>query len=284
MANVSRFSHADARRIVAAPVDTGTVIEVGDFLYLDTNDVKNAASLTYITSPTSAALDLAATQAEFAAKAYGIAVGASATGQTADIAVSQAGIYQYPCASSTWELGDLVGLDDDATPLLTDQQVINVTATAGVGNTVVGAIGRCVKQESSAVTTVLFELMLPYQIVQTPQLWTMFSGLHTSAADLVTDWVVPIPFTLLEIRTTVLVLTSGAGVISVENGTTALDDTVTVADAAAIGVQDSVATIDATGDHIFNMGDILTITSDGTPTAGELLIQLLVQPYMTNAI
>ena len=285
MANVNRFLHADPKRAGAYPVDTGTVIEVGDLVYLDTNDIKPASSLTYITAPASAALDLAATQAQFAAMARGVALDASASGDTSEIAVASEGIYSYPCASSTWEIGDLVGPDDDATPLLTDQQVINVTQTAGTLSTTAGAIGRCVKREASATTTVHFELMLPYQRIITPQLWSFGNWIiDTVGEELVTDWPVPIPFAALELRSNVTVLTASAAAIAVHNGATALDDVLVIADASAVGTFDSVSLVDATGDHIFSMGDTLSILSDGTPTAGEANIQLLVQPYAINPL
>jgi hypothetical protein len=57
------------------------------------------------------------------------------------------GIFDVPCASATFEFGDLVGVDRDSTPLNTNQQLIKVTDPRA-------AIGMVLKREPAAVTTV----------------------------------------------------------------------------------------------------------------------------------
>jgi hypothetical protein len=123
------------------PVDSATVIDVGDFLWLDTDDAK----------PASAQADAgteAGNQEAFHDNFLGIALQASASGQTNPIMVQTRGVRTYTCPSGTWELGDLVGVDEAPSGLaLLDQQV------AGVAGENL-SIGRVVQREGSAVTSV----------------------------------------------------------------------------------------------------------------------------------
>ena len=60
MTNVMRYRYGEENPRLFA-VDSSTVIEIGDLLWLDTDDVKPASDLTWNT-------DLATTQADFASK------------------------------------------------------------------------------------------------------------------------------------------------------------------------------------------------------------------------
>lgn len=264
MSNVQRYRGSG--RTLRMPVDSAQVIEIGDMIFNNTDDARPASSFAYVTG------DLDGTQANFAAKFLGVAQGASASGETADITVAKRGVFEFDCASATFEYGDLVGPDDNATPdALLDQQVI------GIGENGHGPIGRVAKRYGSATTRVLVELFEP---ALGPTIFIpLFQGLITSAADLVTDWAVTFPFKLVNLHSVVTVLTAGAGVISVHKGATALDDTLTIADASAIGVVDVADMTDATGDDLFLVGDTLSLVSDGTPTAGEALFMIEVRPF-----
>ncbi len=270
MSNVHRFRHADAKRVKMYAVDSAQVIEVGDMVYQEVDDVRVASELTYGAS-------LAATQAQFKKQFVGIAMGSSANGETDPIAVAKAGTFELNCAGAQFEIGDLVGPDDNTGgTALVDDQVIAVGEN-GQG------IGRVAKRYSANTTRVLVEVFPMDQMADFLMPISFPTQLITSAVDLVTDWPVPFPFKLVQLDAIVTVLTAGAGVITVDNGATGLDDTLTIPDASAVGTVVTQAMDDATGDDIFDMGDTLTIKSDGTPTAGEAGFILWVKPYLNES-
>lgn len=84
-------------------VDSGTVLEAGDLVYLDTDDVKPASSFTWTT-------DLATTRSNFAAVFLGVCHQPSASGDTADVSVdlSPLAVYEFDVTSSTFEVGNMV--------------------------------------------------------------------------------------------------------------------------------------------------------------------------------
>ena len=94
MANKLRFrsGQVELRRV---RVDSGTVIEAGDLVYLDTDDVKPASDFPWDTN-------LATTQAAFAAVFLGVAHTASADGETDDVSVdvSPHSVYEFDVASA----------------------------------------------------------------------------------------------------------------------------------------------------------------------------------------
>jgi len=105
-------------------VDSGTVIEAGDLVFLDTDDVKPASDFTWDT-------DLATTQAAFAAEFLGVAHQASAAGETDDISVdlSPHSVYEFDVAAGTFEVGDALGPDEGSSDLQ-DQQLEAVGSAA----------------------------------------------------------------------------------------------------------------------------------------------------------
>lgn len=95
---------------------------------------------------------LALNQCDFAALFLGVMgdvrlATETSTGNDSRRMVIVDGIFDCDCASSTFEVDDLVGIDRSATPLNLDQQVIKVTNPAL-------AIGIVVKREPNAVTKV----------------------------------------------------------------------------------------------------------------------------------
>lgn len=273
MGDVTRFLHADPKRVRSFAVDSAQVIEVGDQVYQEVDDVRAASQLTYGAS-------LLATQKQFRKQFVGVAMTASANGETDEVAVAGAGIFEFICAAAQFEHGDLVGMDDNAGgTALVDQQVIAMGEN-GLG----GAIGRVWKRYSANTTRVAVEIFPEIGAsLAAPQIITVYNGLITSAVDFVTDWAVPYPFKLMAVECIVTVLTAGALTLTIDNGTTGLDDTVTVADASAVGTVVSTDMDDATGDDIFNMGDTLTVKGDGTPTAGEIMVNLIVAPFLNES-
>ncbi|KKL65486.1 hypothetical protein LCGC14_2154500 [marine sediment metagenome] len=256
--------------IIRLPVDSAQIIEVGDMVALFTDDARRVSQLTYGT--------LAAAQLRAAHQFMGVAMEASVSGDTADITIRQSGNFEFDCAAATFEIGDLVAVDDNAgATALVDQQVI-AAGENGFG------IGHVSKRYSANTTRVLVEIKPNYLRTSNVLTPITFPGqLITSAVDLVTDWAVPFPFKLVQVDALVTVLTAGACDISIHNGATALDDVITIPTTSAVGVAVQQAMDDATGDDIFAVGGTLTIASDGVPTAGEAGFILWVKPFLLEA-
>lgn len=120
-------------------VDSGTVLEPGDLVYLDTDDVKPAADFTFTT-------DLATTRGNFAAVFLGVCHQASADGETNDVSVdlSPLSVYEYDVDSATFEVGDLLAPDGDSDSI-DSQRLANVASAAQ-------AIARSAEYKASAAT------------------------------------------------------------------------------------------------------------------------------------
>lgn len=125
-------------------VNSATVIEAGDLCWQDTDDVKPASDFTWDTS-------LAVTQAAFILKFVGMAADRSKAGETEQVKVDKNGVKKFTCASTTFEIGALVGPAKASGNALENQKVVAV-ATANL------AIGRVAKRYSSATTEVEVEL------------------------------------------------------------------------------------------------------------------------------
>ena len=126
--------------LVKCRVDSGTVIEAGDMVWLDTDDVKPASAFTWTTN-------LVTTQGNFAAKFLGIAHQQSADGDTTPISVdiSSLSVYEMDVPSTTYEVGGTLG-PDEASSALMDQQL--ETVASGVN-----AIARAVEYRATATGT-----------------------------------------------------------------------------------------------------------------------------------
>ena len=145
MSDILRWRYGDTSPVVI-PVDSATVIEIGDLVYLDTDDAKPANSLADGGSE-------AANQESFHDLFAGVAMQRSRAGDTDPIRVATRGVFECPCPSATFEVGALIGASEDAGgTFLLDQQVEGV-ATANL------AIGRCAKRVNPAATTVLVDIV-----------------------------------------------------------------------------------------------------------------------------
>jgi len=139
-----RWRYGDTNPVVAA-VDSGTVIEIGDLVYQDTDDAKPAGSQADQGSE-------AANQELFADHFLGVAMQRSRSGDTDPIRVATTGVFEFDAPSGTFELGDLVGADENAAgDALMDQQVASVGASKY-------AIGRVAKRVPTAATSVLVDV------------------------------------------------------------------------------------------------------------------------------
>jgi hypothetical protein len=139
-----RWRYGDTNPVVAA-VDSGTVIEIGDLVYQDVDDAKPASAQADQGSET-------ANQELFADNFLGVAMQRSRSGDTDPIRVATTGVFEFDCPSGTFELGDLVGVDENAGgDGLLDQQVAAVSASKY-------AVGRVAKRGSTAATRVLVDI------------------------------------------------------------------------------------------------------------------------------
>ena len=143
MADVMRWRYGDTNPVVL-PVDAATVIEIGDLVYLDTDDAK----------PASAQVDQESegeNQELFHDKFAGVAMQRSRAGDVEPIRVATTGTFELDATSATYELGALLGPDQTGGNNLRSQQVRGV-ATHNL------AVGRVAKRVPSAGTRVLVQI------------------------------------------------------------------------------------------------------------------------------
>ncbi len=144
MSDKMRWRYGDTNPVVAA-VDSATVIEIGDLVLQDTDDAKPASSLTDQGTET-------ANQELFADKFLGVAMQRSRSGDTAPIRVATTGVFEFDCPSGTFELGDMVGADENtAGTALLNQHAAKVSASKY-------AVGRVAKRVPTAGTSVLVDI------------------------------------------------------------------------------------------------------------------------------
>lgn len=145
MSHKMRWRYGDTSPVVL-PVDSSTVIEVGDLVYLDTDDAKPAASQADQGAVT-------ANQEMFHDAFAGVAMQASAAGDTADIRVATTGVFELACEAGTFEVGDLLGVAENAAGTALENQTV---AAASAANR---ALGRCAKRVNPAGTAVLVDIV-----------------------------------------------------------------------------------------------------------------------------
>ncbi len=137
MVDVMRWRYGDCNPIQAR-VDSDTVIEIGDLLYLDTDDAKPAADFPWAGS-------LAATQAAFQSQFLGVATQRSGVGQTEDIRVATSGVFDFPVTRASLNEGAKLAVAKAAGDSLLSQQVVEATSSAGtIGTAVRGGIDQTI--------------------------------------------------------------------------------------------------------------------------------------------
>ena len=142
--DVMRWRYGETDPILAA-VDSGTVIEIGDLVWLDTDDAKPASDFTWDS-------DTATTQDSFVDSFLGVAMQRSRSGDTDPIRIATRGMFEFVCASAAFEIGDLIGPAKASGNALEDQKAVAVTDPAR-------GLGHVAKREASAVTKVLVEIV-----------------------------------------------------------------------------------------------------------------------------
>ena len=144
MSDKMRWRYGDTNPVVAA-VDSASVIEIGDLLYQDTDDAKPASSQADQSSET-------ANQELFVDSFLGVAMQRSRSGDTDPIRVASTGVFEFDCPSGTFELGDLMGVDEASSgTALENQQVASVAASTY-------AVARVAKRVATAATSVLVDI------------------------------------------------------------------------------------------------------------------------------
>jgi hypothetical protein len=144
MTDKMRWRYGDTNPVVAA-VDAETVIEIGDLVYQDMDNVKSAAIQANQGTK-------AANQELFADAFLGVAMQRSRAGDTDPIRVATTGVFEFDCAAGTFELGDLIGADASVGgDALLNQQVAKVAASKQ-------AIGRAAKRLAASQTSVLVDV------------------------------------------------------------------------------------------------------------------------------
>ncbi len=144
MSDKMRWRYGDTNPVVAA-VDSATVIEIGDLVWQDTDDAKPASVQADGGSET-------ANQETLSAAFLGVAMQRSRSGDIAPIRVATTGVFEFDCPSGTFELGDLVGADENtAGDALLNQQIAKVDDARY-------AVGRVAKREPIAGTSVLVDI------------------------------------------------------------------------------------------------------------------------------
>lgn len=127
--------------MVPFAADSATVITKGDLLYQDTDDVKPAASQ-------ADQLSLANNQVLFASKWAGIAMESKPAGVAKEIMVQVAKVVETDCASSTFEVGDLIGAVEKSNGTQLESQKVSKVSTTDM------ALGRCVRRSATTTTRV----------------------------------------------------------------------------------------------------------------------------------
>ncbi len=145
MANLMRWRYGETNPVMV-PVLSGFVIEIGDLVYLEGNNVRPASALTDQGT-------LLANQEMFHDKFLGVAMQASLSASTDPIRVATSGVFDLDCLSAAFEVGDLLGSTEEPTGTQLESQIVVGVATPNL------AVGRCVKQVDPASTKVLVDLV-----------------------------------------------------------------------------------------------------------------------------
>ena len=144
MANTMRWRYGETNPVMM-PVDAATPIEIGDLLYVADDKVYPASAMTPLGT-------LATTLEAFDDNFVGVAMQCSPVGSADPIRVATTGVFEYECASATFDVGDLIGGNDAGSSEL-DAQIVDGVATLNL------AIGRCVKRVNPEGTKVLVDVV-----------------------------------------------------------------------------------------------------------------------------
>ena len=138
MSNTMRWRYGDTCPVML-PVDSATVIEIGDLVYLDTDDAKPASAQADQGTET-------ANQQLFHDVFAGVAMQASRAGDTQPIRVATTGVFEFDVLSTTLEVGDLMSSDENGGGTTLLNQTVAKVSSANA------AVGRCARRLNPAGT------------------------------------------------------------------------------------------------------------------------------------
>src|SRR4051812_10400555 len=145
MSNTMRWRYGDTCPVML-PVDSTTVVEIGDILFLDVDDAKPGSLQpnqgTKVTN-----------QQLFHDNFAGVAMQASRSGDTQPIRVATTGVFEFDCLSTTLEVGDLLGSDENVAGVALLNQTVAKVSNANA------AVGRCAKRLNPAGTRALVDIV-----------------------------------------------------------------------------------------------------------------------------
>ncbi len=145
MSNTMRWRYGDTNPVLM-PTESGTVIEIGDLLYLNNGYVEPAADQTDQGT-------LLANQEAFHDNFVGVAMQAASGTAAEKVRVATSGVFEFDCVAASFDVGDLIGSTEvGAGDQLESQEVVGV-ATENL------AVGRCVKQAASGSEQVLVDIV-----------------------------------------------------------------------------------------------------------------------------
>jgi hypothetical protein len=145
MANSMRWRYGETNPIMMSTA-AGFSVKIGDLVYLDSGAAKSASAQADQGS-------LAANQEALHDQFLGVAMQASPSASSDAIRVATSGVFEFNCASATFEMGDLLGAKEEGTgTVLENQQLIGVV-TPNL------AVGRCTKRVNPAGAKVLVDIV-----------------------------------------------------------------------------------------------------------------------------
>lgn len=145
MSHSMRWRYGETNPVML-PVQAGTVVEIGDLVYLESGHAYPASNQTDQGS-------LPANQQTFHDNFLGVAMQCTSGATTETIRVATSGVFEFASAPAAYEVGDLIGTTEDgAGTQLESQTVAGVT----VENF---ALGRCVKQAPAGSEKVLVDIV-----------------------------------------------------------------------------------------------------------------------------
>lgn len=146
MSDNMRWRYGETEPVISGAVPTATVIEIGDLIY-------QSSGLPYPASSQSDQESLLNNQDTFADNFLGVAMQRSRNGDTDGIRVATAGVFEFPCASANFDLGDMLGaVEVTAANALEDQKLVEVSG-------VYSSVGKVAKYAGvTAVTTVFIKI------------------------------------------------------------------------------------------------------------------------------
>ncbi len=126
MGNRLRFRSGQVQ-LVKVPVDSASVIEAGDLVFLDSGEVKSAADFAWDT-------DLATTQGAFAEVFLGVAHQGSEAGEAEPVSVdvSPFSVYEFDVQSAAYGFGDVLGPDELSSGLMNQQLEVVGSSANGI--------------------------------------------------------------------------------------------------------------------------------------------------------